>query len=86
MRLLHYLIAVVLLTASCNHSETEATEDNAEGMKTGSVSGDAKGKPNGYWQKLKMQEVPDGKGGWRVAQVAGGAMTLAGLAILTGVA
>ena len=55
---------IVASFVSCNNNKTETAADGTT-QTTGNSSENAssENKPNGFWQKLVMNDIPDGKGG-----------------------
>jgi hypothetical protein len=62
MRIHYLLIVSVLLFASCKN-KGNSSEDNMIDSAGNNVASSGNGKQNGFWQKLEMIEIGDGKGG-----------------------
>lgn len=53
---------IVASFISCNNNKTETAADGTT-QTTADNSSSSENKPNGFWQKLVMNDIPDGKGG-----------------------
>ena len=63
MRINYLFIAFAFSFMSCNNSKTENSSTETSGNSTNSTSTKSGSKSNGFWEKLVMNEISDGKGG-----------------------
>lgn len=62
MRLIYLFIALAFSFVSCNNSEAKKTENSAAET-SGNPTESKQTKSSGFWEKLVMNEIGDGKGG-----------------------
>jgi len=87
MRITYLGISLAFIVAACNNSKTKTTENGSSVESAGNNNQSEKNSSaaNGYWQKLVMNEIGDGKGGiaaiipfpagWKLGNAGGAAIT-----------